>query len=95
MKLGVVQGSLVYTALVVDSNNNFHSVLLDPGNGKVLAFSQIPQQHLLMNDGMGMGMMFGGGGGMGMKAHMMGPHGPGIGVMHHGVIMRPGMMARP
>lgn len=72
VRLGVAQGSLVYTALVVDSNNNFHSVLVDPGNGKVLAFSQIPQQHLLMNDGMGIGTMYGGGGGMGMKAHMMG-----------------------
>ena len=90
VRLGIVQGSLVYTALVVDSNNNFHSVLVDPGNGKVLSFTLIPQQHLLMNGGMGMGMMFGGGG-MGMKAHMIGPHlGMGAGIKH-----RPGMMGSP
>jgi hypothetical protein len=31
----VVYGFLVYMAVVVDSNNNFHGVLLDSGNGKV------------------------------------------------------------
>lgn len=91
VRLGIVQGSLVYTAWVVDNNYNFHHVLVDPGNGKVLALSQIPQQHLLMNGRMGIM----GGAGMGMKAHMVGPHGLGIVVQHRGVIMRPGMMARP
>jgi hypothetical protein len=85
VRLGIVQGSLVYTAWVVDNNYNFHHVLVDPGNGKVLALSQIPKQHLLMNGRMGMGM----------KAHVIGPHGLGIVVQHRGVIMRPGMMARP
>jgi hypothetical protein len=32
--IGVVHGFLVYMALVLDSNNNFHGVLVDAGNGK-------------------------------------------------------------
>ena len=92
VRLGIVHGSLVYIALVADSNNNFHNVLVDPGNGKVLAFGLIPQQHLLMNGGIGFMM---GGSGMGMKGKMMGPHGLGIGVKNRGVIPHPGMMGRP
>jgi hypothetical protein len=61
VRLGIVQGSLVYTALVADINSNIHSVLVDPGNGKVLAFS------------LGMGMFGGIGSGMGVKAHVIGP----------------------
>jgi hypothetical protein len=100
VRLGIVQGSLVYTALVAEINSNFHSVLVDPGNGKVLAFSQIPQQDLLMDGGMGMGMFGGIGSGMGVKAHVIGPHGLGIGAgikhhgivtQHHGIVTQPGM----
>ena len=36
VRIGVVHGFLVYMALVVDSSNNFHGVLVDAGNGKVL-----------------------------------------------------------
>lgn len=91
VRLGIVQGSLVYIALVVDSNNNFHHVFVDPGNGKVLASGL-----LLMNGGMGMGRRFGGAG-MGMKAHEIGPHlGIGAGLNHRGILTRPGaIMARP
>jgi len=87
-----VHGSLVYIALVVDSNNNFHSVIVDPGNGKVLAFGQIPQQHLLINGGMGNGTTFSGAGsGMGMKVHAIGPHlGMRAGIKHHGIVILSG-----
>jgi len=41
MKLyGVVYGFLVYKALVVDSSNGCHDILVDAGNGKVLATVQ-------------------------------------------------------
>ena len=36
VRIGVVHGFIVYMALVVDSSNNFHRVLVDAGNGKVL-----------------------------------------------------------
>ena len=41
VRIGVVHGFIVYMALVVDSNNNFHGVLVDAGNGKVLASTQM------------------------------------------------------
>ena len=49
-------------ALAVDSNNNFHGVLVDAGNGKVLASTQMPMA-AMMNSGMGINLM---GPGMGM-----------------------------
>jgi hypothetical protein len=58
VRIGVVHVFLVYMALVVDSNNNFHGVLVDVGNGKVLASTQMS----MMQNGMGMmqhGMMMG------------------------------------
>jgi hypothetical protein len=68
VRIGVVHGFLVYMGLVVDSDNNFHGVLVDPGNGKVLASTPIPFGALGM-------MMMGGGGmmgpGMGMMQHGM------------------------
>lgn len=39
IRIGVIHGFLVYMALVVDSSNNFHGVIIDPGNGKVLSSS--------------------------------------------------------
>jgi uncharacterized membrane protein YkoI len=68
VRIGVVHGFLVYMALVVDSDNNFHGLLVDAGNGKVLASTPIPFGALGM-------MMMGGGGmmgpGMGMMQHGM------------------------
>ena len=80
VRVGEVRGFLVYMALVLDSNNNFHGVLVDPGTGKVLASTPIPFAAL--------GMMMGGGGGM------MGPgmSGYGAGMMQHGMMKGPGMM---
>ena len=52
-RIGTVHGFLVYMALVYDANTGtFHGVLVDPGNGKVLASTPI-----LMGMMMGPGMM--------------------------------------
>ena len=76
VRLGVIRGFVVYMALVVDSNYAFHGVLVDAGNGKVLASTPISQAAM-----MGMGMLMG----PGMMQHgMMGP-----GMMQHGM-MGPG-----
>jgi hypothetical protein len=78
VKIGVVHGFLVYMALVVDSNNNFHGVLVDAGNGKVLASTQMSMA-AMEQSGMGINLM-----GPGMM-------GPGMGMMQPGM-MGPGMM---
>jgi uncharacterized membrane protein YkoI len=89
VRIGVVHGFLVYMALVVDSSNNFHGVLVDAGNGKVLASNAMPLQYLsalaaIMTSGTG--MMTGPG--------IMGPgmSGYGAGMMQHGMMNGPGMM---
>jgi len=41
-RVAVVNGYLVYTIRVVDTNNNIHRVIVDAGNGKVLSTTQIP-----------------------------------------------------
>ena len=68
VRIGVVHGFLVYMALVVDSNNNFHGVLVDAGNGKVLASTQMSMMAMMQS---GMGMM--GPGMMGTGTGMMEP----------------------
>ncbi|MDP9290674.1 MAG: hypothetical protein M3P08_21100, partial [Thermoproteota archaeon] len=84
VRIGVVHGFLVYMALVVDSNNNFHGVLVDAGNGKVLASTQMSME-AMMQSGMGINLMGPGmmGPGMGMMQH---------GMMQHGMMKGPGMM---
>ncbi len=78
VRIGVVHGFLVYIAFVVDSNNIFHGVLVDSGNGKVLSSTQVSMAALMrggtgmMGSGMGMGMM-----GSGMYQGMM-THYPGM-----------------
>jgi uncharacterized membrane protein YkoI len=69
VRIGVVHGFLVYMAFVVDSNNDFHSVLVDSGNGKVLASTQVSMAAFMRG---GMGMM-----GSGMHQGMM-THSPGM-----------------
>jgi hypothetical protein len=83
VRIGVVHGFLVYMALVVDSSNNFHGVLVDAGNGKVLG--QLSLAALMRGGMMGpsMGMMMGPSMGM-----MMGPS---MGI-HQGMMHYPGMM---
>jgi hypothetical protein len=67
VRIGVVHGFLVYMALVVDSNN-FHGVLVDAGNGKVLASTQMSMA-AMEQSGMGVNLM---GPGM-MQPGMIGP----------------------
>ncbi|MDQ6863402.1 MAG: hypothetical protein M3044_06230 [Thermoproteota archaeon] len=69
VRIGVVHGFLVYMALVVDSSNNFHGVLVDAGNGQVLG--QLSLAALMRGGMMGpsMGMMMGPS--MGMHQGMM------------------------
>jgi hypothetical protein len=52
VRIGVVRGFLVYVALILDSNNNFHGVIVYAGNGKVLSSSQMSFA-ALMRSGMG------------------------------------------
>ena len=47
-RLAVVHGFLVYRALVVDSNYDFHTVVVDAGNGKVLSSAPLS----IANNGM-------------------------------------------
>ncbi len=77
VRIGVVHGFLVYMALVVDSNNNFHGVLVDAGNGKVLASTQMSMA-AMMKSGMGINLM---GPGMGMMEDGM-MKGPGMMMGH-------------
>ena len=58
VKIRVVHGFLVYMALVVDSSNNFHGVLVDPGNGKVIASTPVSFEAMMRSE---MGMMMGSG----------------------------------
>jgi hypothetical protein len=88
-------GFLVYDVFVLDSSNNIHRVIVDPGNGRVLSNQRMSMTDMMLmmhHPSMGMGMMMGGGGGpgMGMVKH-------GMGMMQHGMIMggHPGMMMRP
>jgi uncharacterized iron-regulated membrane protein len=63
---------LVYDIFVLDSNDNVHRILVDPGNGKVLSnqFMSLMNMMAMVHSGMGMGMV---GPGMGHGMGMMGP----------------------
>jgi hypothetical protein len=89
---GVENGYLVYTVWVIDGTYNFHRVVVDAGDGKVLANQPISKEESMMMHGMMMhgggmmmqhgraGMMMRGGGGYGAGGSpdmMMG--GPGMG----------------
>jgi hypothetical protein len=89
---GVENGYLVYTVWVIDGTYNFHRVVVDAGDGKVLANQPISKEESMMMHGMMMhgggmmmqhgraGMMMHGGGGYGAGGSpdmMMG--GPGMG----------------
>jgi uncharacterized membrane protein YkoI len=88
---GVENGYLVYTVWVIDGTYNFHRVVVDAGDGKVLANQPISKEESMMMHGMMMhgggmmmqhgraGMMMRGGGGYGAGGSpdmMMG--GPGM-----------------
>jgi uncharacterized membrane protein YkoI len=61
-------GFLVYNVFVLDSSNNIHRVIVDPGNGKVLSNQQMSMMEMMsmMHPSMGMRGMMMGGAGMGM-----------------------------
>ena len=62
------RGFLVYDVFVLDTNNNVHRVIVDPGNGKVLSNQPMSLMDMMamMHPSMGMGgMMLGGPGMMG------------------------------
>jgi hypothetical protein len=63
--IGVQNGYLVYTVLVIDPNMKFNRAIVDAGNGKVLSNQPISEGESMMIHG----MMMGGGG-------MMIQHGP-------------------
>jgi len=84
VRIGVVHGFLVYMALVLDSSNNFHGVLVDPGTGKVLA--SIPISFAALST------MMGGGGMMGMMTGPSMSSGYGTGMTQHGMMKGPGIM---
>ena len=64
---GMANGYLVYTVWVIDGSYNFHKVIVDAGNGKVLSNQPVSKTGSMMMHGM---MMGGDGGGMMMQ------HGP-------------------
>jgi uncharacterized membrane protein YkoI len=89
---GVENGYLVYTVWVIDGTYNFHRVVVDAGDGKVLANQPISKEESMMMHGMMMhgdgmmmqhgraGMVMRGGGGYGAGGSpdmLMG--GPGMG----------------
>ena len=82
-------GFLVYDVYVLDSNNNIHRVIVDPGNGKILSnqrMSVIDMMTMVHNP---MGMMMGG-----PSMGMMG--GPSMGMMGGpDMMMQHGMMGGP
>ena len=74
--IGVANGYLIYCVAVLGPEMNMNMVFVDPGNGQVLANTQISLQHLMMM-GMGPGMM-GMGPGMINNDKGMGMMGPGM-----------------
>ena len=60
------RGFLVYNVFVLDSSNNIHRVIIDPGNGRVLSNLglSMPDMMSMMHPSMGMGGMMDNGGRM-------------------------------
>jgi uncharacterized membrane protein YkoI len=82
-------GFLVYDVYVLDSNNNIHRVIVDPGNGKILSNQRMSVMDMMSMVHNPMGMMMGG-----PSMGMMG--GPDM-MMQHGMMGGPsmGMMGAP
>ena len=95
------RGFLVYDVFVLDSSNNIHRVIVDPGNGKVLSNQPLSLMDMMfMMHHPSMGMMMGPPGmimdhDMGMMQHGMMGGGPDMGMMmepSQGMMMNRGMM---
>jgi hypothetical protein len=86
-------GFLVYDVFVLDSSNNIHKVIVDPGNGRILSnqpMSLMDMMFMMHHPSMGMGsMMMGEAGGPGGMSMMGSPHG--MDMMQHGMMMGHGM----
>jgi hypothetical protein len=85
---GVVNGYLVITVWIVDGSYNFHQVMVDAGNGKVLVSQPALKGGPMMMHGMMMGggqMMMHGGPGSMMNGW------DGVGGPHNGMMRGPGM----
>jgi hypothetical protein len=86
------RGFLVYDVFVLDSSNNIHRVIVDPGNGKVLSNQLMSMMDMMsmMHPPMGMGGTM-----MGHSGMMM-DHGGGMGLMmdppQGSMMMNRGMM---
>jgi hypothetical protein len=74
------RGFLVYDVFVLDSSNNIHRVIVDPGNGKVLSNELMSMMDMMsmMHHSMGMGRMM-----MGHPGVMMDHSGMGSMMMGH------------
>jgi hypothetical protein len=87
------RGFLVYDVFVLDSSNNIHKVIVDPGNGRILSNQQMSLMDVMFmmhHPSMGMGsMMMGGGKGPGGMSMMGSPRG--MDMMQHGMMMGHGM----
>jgi hypothetical protein len=95
------RGFLVHDVFVLDSSNNIHRVIVDPGNGKVLSNQPLSLMDMMfMVHHPSMGMMMGPPGmimdhDMGMMQHGMMGGGPDMGMMmepSQGMMMNRGMM---
>ena len=76
------RGFLVYDVFVLDSSNNIHRVIVDPGNGKVLSNQPLSLMDMMfMVHHPSMGMMMEPSQGMMMNRGMMLDHGMGMGMM--------------
>jgi uncharacterized membrane protein YkoI len=64
-------GFLVYDVFVLDSSNNVHKVMVDPGNGRILSNQQMSMMDMMFMMHHGMGMM-------GHSPDMMMDHGMGM-----------------
>jgi hypothetical protein len=76
------RGFLVYNVFVLDSSNNIHRVIVDPGNGKILSNQQMSMMDMMSMMHPSMRMMMGG-----PSMGMMGPS--------QGMMMNRGMMMGP
>ena len=47
-RIGLVHGFLVYTILVTDNNSNFHYIMIDAGNGKILSSNQLSLKDIML-----------------------------------------------
>jgi hypothetical protein len=77
--LGIQNGFIVYTIWVVDPNNNFHKVIVDPGNGNILS-TVLKQPGNKVMKGLGVPMQL---------HHGQSQHGKGLQGQGQGPIMSP------